>query len=145
MSHEVSAGVILFYIDRKGKRQYLLIKSGEGKPWLFPKGLIEKGEEPYEAARREVAEEIGIRSFLTVPGFKRISRYIYKKKGKLVSKIATFFLGKMKNKNIRLSWEHEDHKFVSVDELDKKEHKYAYKFIKDADRFLNRVKAKTWK
>ena len=138
MLHEVSAGVILFYVDRKGTRQYLLIKSGTGKQWLFPKGIIEKGEDSFEAARREVAEEIGVRSFSTVHDFRRTSRYIYKKKGKTVSKVATFFLGKLKSKNIRLSCEHEDYMFVSVDELDKKEHKFAYKFIKEADKFLNK-------
>lgn len=139
--HEVSAGIILFYIGRKG-REYLLIRSGKGKLWLFPKGIIEKGENLHDAAKREVAEEIGVRSFLTVPGFKRVSRYVYTKKGKLVSKIATFFLGRLKSKSIRLSWEHEDYSFVSIDELDKKEHKFAYKFIKEADRFLNRNRLK---
>jgi diadenosine hexaphosphate hydrolase (ATP-forming) len=38
-----------------------LIRSAAGE-WVFPKGLIEEGEEPEEAARRELAEEIGLRS-----------------------------------------------------------------------------------
>lgn len=29
--------------------------------WVFPKGLIEEGEQPEEAARRELGEEVGLR------------------------------------------------------------------------------------
>lgn len=36
-----------------------VIRSAAGD-WVFPKGLMEEGEEPEEAARRELREEIGL-------------------------------------------------------------------------------------
>ncbi len=35
---------------------------GAGKWWQMPQGGVEKGEEPEDAARRELAEETGVRS-----------------------------------------------------------------------------------
>ena len=37
----------------------LLVKSWQGKSWGFPKGKIDKDEEKYECAIREVREEVG--------------------------------------------------------------------------------------
>lgn len=58
VKHELSAGGILF---RRSKRsaQILMIKDHNGK-WTFPKGHVEEGEIPIEAAKRETAEETGI-------------------------------------------------------------------------------------
>src|SRR5881409_908629 len=62
-----SAGVLLFCI-RDGDREALLIKPGgpfwRGKDtgaWMIPKGMIEPGEAPAEAALREFEEETGTR------------------------------------------------------------------------------------
>jgi 8-oxo-dGTP pyrophosphatase MutT (NUDIX family) len=53
----LSAGVIV--VRREGGTwQYLLLRAYNY--WDFPKGLVEAGEEPLEAARREVEEETGL-------------------------------------------------------------------------------------
>jgi len=62
-----SAGILLFR-QRAGATQVLLIKPGgpfwkkkdEGA-WMIPKGMIESGEVPAEAALREFEEETGTR------------------------------------------------------------------------------------
>jgi predicted NUDIX family NTP pyrophosphohydrolase len=62
-----SAGVLLFR-QRDGKTEVLLTKPGgpfwrnkhEGA-WMIPKGIIEPGEAPAEAALREFEEETGTR------------------------------------------------------------------------------------
>lgn len=61
-----SAGVLLFRRDR-GRTELLLVHPGgpfyrnkDAGVWQIPKGLIEAGEEPAEAARRETEEELGI-------------------------------------------------------------------------------------
>jgi len=60
-----SAGVLLFR-EQDGVRQVLLIKPGgpfwRGKDagaWMIPKGMVEPGEAPAEAALREFEEETG--------------------------------------------------------------------------------------
>jgi len=62
-----SAGVLLFR-RRAGRTEVLLIKPGgpfwrnkdEGA-WMIPKGAVEQGESPIEAAVREFEEETGTR------------------------------------------------------------------------------------
>jgi len=67
-----SAGVLLFR-ERDGETEVLLIKPGgpfwrnkEAGAWMIPKGTIEPGESPAEAALREFEEETGTR-LATVP------------------------------------------------------------------------------
>lgn len=38
---------------------YLLVRTTGGKYWIFPKGGVDRGEEPWEAAAREAGEEAG--------------------------------------------------------------------------------------
>jgi predicted NUDIX family NTP pyrophosphohydrolase len=60
-----SAGILLFR-QRHGEIEVLLIKPGgpywhskDVGAWMIPKGIIEAGEAPAEAALREFAEETG--------------------------------------------------------------------------------------
>jgi predicted NUDIX family NTP pyrophosphohydrolase len=62
-----SAGILLFR-QRAGDIQVLLIKPGgpfwrnrDAGAWMIPKGMIEPGEAPAEAALREFEEETGTR------------------------------------------------------------------------------------
>jgi len=62
-----SAGILLFR-KRDGTAQVLLIKPGgpfwknkEAGAWMIPKGAVEAGERPAEAALREFEEETGTR------------------------------------------------------------------------------------
>ena len=67
-----SAGVLLFR-QRGGETEVLLIKPGgpfwrnkDTGAWMIPKGMVEGGEVPAEAALREFEEETGTR-LLSVP------------------------------------------------------------------------------
>lgn len=67
-----SAGILLFR-DREERTEVLLIKPGgpfwrnkDAGAWMIPKGAIEAGETPIEAAMREFEEEIG-QPLKTVP------------------------------------------------------------------------------
>ena len=65
MPPPLSAGILLFR-QRAGEAQVLLIKPGgpywrsrDAGAWMIPKGAIEPGETPIEAALREFTEETG--------------------------------------------------------------------------------------
>jgi len=58
-SKRLSAGVVVIRDTAEGPR-YLLLRAY--KHWDFPKGMVEADEAPFDAARREVAEETGIDS-----------------------------------------------------------------------------------
>ena len=53
-SRRFSAGVVVVHVAG-GAVQYLLLRAY--KNWDFPKGLVEPGEQPLDAAMREVREE----------------------------------------------------------------------------------------
>jgi 8-oxo-dGTP pyrophosphatase MutT (NUDIX family) len=40
--------------------EFLLVETKRGKRWTFPKGHVEQGERPWEAAAREAREEAGV-------------------------------------------------------------------------------------
>ena len=61
----LSAGLLL-YRTREGTREVLLAHPGgpfwanrDDGAWSIPKGEVDEGEDPYAAARREFAEELG--------------------------------------------------------------------------------------
>ena len=63
MPRETSAGVLV-YRRREGEPEFLLVHPGgpywarkDEAAWSIPKGLVEAGEEPIDAALREVREE----------------------------------------------------------------------------------------
>jgi len=67
MPAPLSAGVLL-YRERDGATQVLLVKPGgpfwrnkDVGAWMIPKGAVEPGEQPAEAALREFEEETGTR------------------------------------------------------------------------------------
>lgn len=86
---EVSAGGIVFRRTGEGFR-FLLIKDIYGN-WGFPKGHLEPGETPAEAALRETAEETGLGD-LVLQGPIRIIDWHFRFKGRPIHKYCHFFL-----------------------------------------------------
>lgn len=72
--YEKSAGALVFKGD-DGTVKYLLIKNKNSSNWGFPKGHLEQGETRYDAARREVLEETGLRIKIHL-GWEGVSKYI---------------------------------------------------------------------
>ncbi len=91
MPDERASGMILFR-DQPTGRLYLVIKSRIGGHWGFPKGRLEPGEDAIEAARREVAEEVGIRHPRVDPGFVDGLAYRFVRNHEVVSKTVTLYL-----------------------------------------------------
>ncbi len=60
---QVSAGGVA-YRETDGKVEVALISVGEYRRWQLPKGMVNQGETPEQAALREVREEAGINTQL---------------------------------------------------------------------------------
>jgi len=91
MRREFSAGGVV--VRRLGGRWVMAAIRPGGKPegvWALPKGLIGRGEDPEETARREVEEETGVRArAVTKLGD---VRYVYTWRGERVFKVVSFYL-----------------------------------------------------
>lgn len=86
---EHSAGGVVFRVDA-GQPLFLLIRDSY-QNWGFPKGHIEQGEQPDQAARREVAEETGL-SDLAIRGNIDTIDWYFRFRGQLIHKSCQFFL-----------------------------------------------------
>jgi 8-oxo-dGTP pyrophosphatase MutT (NUDIX family) len=86
---ETSSGGVVF---RRTEVQvdFLLIRDPYAN-WGLPKGHIEGGETPEQAALREVEEETGLRDLNAVAQLPTIDWY-FRDRGKLVHKFCHFFL-----------------------------------------------------
>ena len=64
-----------------------------GRYWGLPKGHVEAGESPLQAAAREVSEECDIPvSLLHIAGELAPSEYVYRRQGRLMFKLVHQFL-----------------------------------------------------
>ena len=86
---ETSAGGVVFRVA-DGRPLFLLIRDSY-QNWGFPKGHVEAGERPDEAARREVLEETGLPE-LTVRGAIDTIDWYFRFRGRLIHKVCHFYL-----------------------------------------------------
>jgi len=87
---EVSAGGIVFRRVAEESTRYLLIRDSYDN-WGFPKGHLEDGESPAEAALRETAEETGLDRLL-LQGPIRVIDWHFRFRGRHIHKYCHFFL-----------------------------------------------------
>jgi 8-oxo-dGTP pyrophosphatase MutT (NUDIX family) len=86
---ETSAGGVVFRFD--GREPLVLLIRDSYQNWGFPKGHIELGERPEQAAVREVAEETGLGE-LTVRGAIDTINWFFRFRGQLIHKFCHFYL-----------------------------------------------------
>ena len=140
MPIEKSAGAVIFRKEN-GDFSYLLIQYGLGH-WGFPRGLIEKGEELEETAKREITEETGIKDFRFLQGFKETIKFFFKWKDENILKFVTYFLAETKEEKIILSYEHKDFAWLSYKKaLAGLTHKTSREVLKRAYDYLMKRKA----
>lgn len=63
---------MIAYRVRKERVEVALVTTSGGKGWIVPKGSVDEGERPRDAAIREAEEEAGLRG---VVARKRLGRY----------------------------------------------------------------------
>ncbi len=111
----LSAGVIVVNRAPTGCR-YLLLRAYTY--WDFPKGLVEAGEEPLQAARREVEEETGLTTieFRWGADYRETPPY-----GR--GKVARYYVAESRHTDVVLAVsaelgrpEHEEYRWVDLEE-----------------------------
>lgn len=127
----ISAGGVV--INKDGK---VLVCSQHGTSWSLPKGHIEQGEDPVEAAKREINEESGISQLELIRELGSYQRYKIGKDGKddvTELKKIIFFLFKTSESDLKpIEPENPEARWVSKEEVAKLlTHK------KDKDFFVN--------
>lgn len=88
MKNELSAGGVVYRFD--GDRLLCLFIQDRFGRWSWPKGHLEPGEGPEEAALREVLEETGIVG--RIRGRLPATHYYYRDATQLVKKTVHYFL-----------------------------------------------------
>lgn len=86
---ETSAGGIVF--RRDGERTFFLLIRDSYRNWGFPKGHLEEGEAPEDAAMREVLEETGIGGLAIRAPIDTID-WNFRFRGRTIHKVCHFFL-----------------------------------------------------
>ncbi|XP_043461248.1 bis(5'-nucleosyl)-tetraphosphatase [asymmetrical] [Leptopilina heterotoma] len=101
----------------KGPIEYLLMQTSYGTHhWTPPKGHVNKGENDFQTALRETEEEAGFvqEDMKIFTNSKHEMEYLVKGKPKTV----IYWLAELvnKNKDARLSSEHQDFQWLPIDE-----------------------------
>src|SRR5919106_632695 len=89
MPHESSAGGVVVR-DMDGEINVAVIRPRGKSLWALPKGHVDTGERPEDAACREVREETGLEA--TLERSLGEIRYVYQFRGRRIFKTVTFFL-----------------------------------------------------
>ena len=110
MRIERSIGAVVF----NGK-ECLVLKYGMGH-WGLVKGNVEKGENKHETILRELEEETGIKEAEIIGDFEEITEYYYSFKGEKIHKTVIYLLLKVNTKEVTLSYEHDDFKWLSFND-----------------------------
>lgn len=96
---EISSGGVI-YRRNDGKIEIVLISTRGGRTLSLPKGLIEPGENPEQAAIREVQEETGCRG--EIEDFLGKIEYWYSLEGAKIHKFVYYYLIKYTSGDVNL-------------------------------------------
>ncbi len=114
---EVSCGGVPFYLNENGTPLYLLVlHNGPFQYWAFPKGRQNEGESYEETAIREISEETGQNNFKIIKRLISDSIYFPKRGTTTIIKKVVFFLVQFFSKDVAISSEHTNWRWVTYDE-----------------------------
>ncbi len=109
MMRDFSIGAIVVYDDLFLLLKYKSESGSKHGHWGFVKGHKEKGESDEETILRELEEETGIVDASIIPGFEDGIQYYFKLHDELIQKKVKFYLIEAHEKEVQISYEHEDY------------------------------------
>ncbi len=141
MKFEESAGGIVLRPaqDKSLKKkswEVLVTQHSAHHGWVFPKGLIDDGEDKATAALREVEEEGGVEAKI-VKELEPVE-YFYKFENQTIKKKVTYFLMEYVSGNIEdHDWEMEDAQWLAIEKVDDRlTYKSDKEVFQEAKKFL---------
>lgn len=138
MPVEKSAGLVLF--REEDEQFYYLVLHYESGHWGLPKGHVEQNENLRQTAARETEEETGITDLDFKESFKEWIKYFYKKEGNKYFKVVTYFLAETDQKEVEISHEHTDYKWLPFPKaLEQLTFDNTKKVLKKSHQFLQEV------
>ena len=108
-----SAGLVTFR-RTADQIEYLILKHDQGH-WAFPKGKVEQGETPEQAALRELKEETGLDAQIVADFCEQYEYWFTERSGRRVHKTVSIFLGNAPCGSVMLSPEHTDFAWLPFD------------------------------
>lgn len=115
---EESAGGIVF--KKEGKETFIIVTQHSAHHgWVFPKGLVEKGEDKEITAVREVKEEGGVEAKIIqeLPPVE----YFYKLEGDTIKKKVTYYLMEYVSGSVEdHDWEMEAAEWLPVEKVEER-------------------------
>jgi len=140
--NEKSAGAVVFRRGNHGEQiEYLLLLYPAGH-WDFVKGNVEEGENDKDAVIRELKEETGIADAEFVDGFHEDIKYFYRRDGNLIRKEVVFFLAETAQREVKISFEHTDFRWLGFNEAyGMVTHKNAKEILKKAHELITKKKS----
>jgi len=112
---EFSAGGVL-YRDRGAGVEVLMIRDRFGR-WSFPKGVVEAGETPAQAAAREVLEECGVTGVALVDLGRTAYWYMHPGGDRVKKQVTYFLMGHVAGEPAPRRGEVDDAAWVAGDEV----------------------------
>jgi bis(5'-nucleosidyl)-tetraphosphatase len=136
MINEFSAGFLVYRIENNIRK--FLILHYPGGHFDFPKGHLEKGEYPIEAAIRELEEETGIKDIDIKKDFEEPIIYQFRRGEMIVNKTVTFYLAETKDEAVQISDEHRDYVWLEYEPaVQKVTFENARLILRKAEKLLN--------
>ncbi|MEW6455439.1 MAG: NUDIX domain-containing protein [Acidobacteriota bacterium] len=136
---QFSAGGVIF--RKTNNTVEIALISPKENIWCLPKGIVNKGEKPEEAAKREIKEETGLEGRLIDKIDKIEYWYVDKKNLIRYHKFVYFFLYEFENGDIKNhDWEVIDVKWFSTGEIfNFMSYKNEKEIVKKAIEIINKI------
>jgi 8-oxo-dGTP pyrophosphatase MutT (NUDIX family) len=90
ITHDESFGIIPLKKEGEEWKVFLILHKG-GKHWGFPKGHLDAGESPLDAAKRELFEETGLQVIEFLRQIPFVEQYQFRTKKQLISKKVHYY------------------------------------------------------